>query len=89
MRGHHDAKIQETPLTVAGITVRDQTGKLVYARLLWAVIVGSWPSNWLITNSWYNYHIRFDAENFFRFGKLKMLLVGYQSSETLNEENRM
>ena len=89
MRGHHDAKIQETPLMVARISVRDQTGELVYTRPLWTVTVGSWPNNWPITNIWYNYHTRFDAEHFFRFGKSKMLLVSYQSSETLNEENWM
>ena len=33
MCGHYDAKIQETPLMVARITVRDQTGELVYARI--------------------------------------------------------
>jgi hypothetical protein len=87
MRGHHDAKIQETPLMVARITVRNQVGDLVYARPLWTVISGSWPSNWPITYIWYDYHIRFDAEHFFRFGKSKILLVDYQSSETLNEEN--
>ena len=87
MRGHHDAKIQEIPLMAARVTVRNQAGELVYARPLWTVIVGSWPSNWPIMNIWYNYHIRFDAEHFFRFGKSKMLLVGYQSSEMLNEEN--
>ena len=74
---------------IARITVRDQTGELVYARPLWTVTVGSWPGNWSITNIWYNYHIRFDAEHFFRFGKSKILLAGYQSSETLNEENWM
>ena len=71
------------------LQVRDQNGELVYARPLWTVTVGSWPNNWPITNIWYNYHIRFDAEHFFRFGKSKMLLIGYQSSETLNEENWM
>ena len=71
----------------ARVTVRNQAGELVYVRPLWTVIVESWPSNWPIINIWYNYHIRFDAEHFFRFGKSKMLLVSYQSSEMLNEEN--
>lgn len=87
MRGHHDAKIQETPLMVSRITVRNQAGELVYVRPLWTVIVGSWPSSWPITNIWYNYHIRFDAEHFFRFGKSHLLLVDYQSCYSLNEEN--
>lgn len=87
MRGHHDAKIQETPLMVSKVTVRNQAGDLVYARPLWTVIVGSWPSNWPITNIWYNYHTRFDAEHFFRFGKSNLLLVDYQSCHSLNEEN--
>ena len=87
MRGHDDAKIQETPLMVARITVRNQLGELVYARPVWTVIVGSWSSDWPITNIWYNYQTRFDAEHFFRFGKSNILLVDYQPSETLNEEN--
>lgn len=87
MSGHHDAKIQETPLMVARITVRDQSGDLVYARALWTVIAGVWSSDWPITYIWDNYHLRFDAEHFFRFGKSHLLLVDHQSPITLNEEN--
>ena len=87
MSGHHDAKIQETPLMVARITVRDQSGELVYARALWTVIAGVWPTDWPITHIWDNYHLRFDAEHFFRFGKSHLLLVDHQSSIALNEEN--
>ena len=87
MRGHTDAKIQTTPIMVARITVRNQSGELVYARPLWTMIVGSWPSDWAITDIWHDYRLRFDAEHFFRFGKSRLLLVNYQSPDVLNEEN--
>jgi hypothetical protein len=87
MRGNNDAKIQTTPIMVARITVKNQTGDLVYARPLWTMVVGSWPSDWPITYIWHDYHLRFDVEHFFRFGKSRLLLVNYQSPEVLNEEN--
>lgn len=87
MRGHNDAKVHTTPMMVARITVRNQAGGLVYTRPLWIVIVGVWPSYWPITYIWHDYHARFDVEHFFRFGKSHLLLVKYQSAETLNEEN--
>ena len=87
MRGHHDAKIQEEPLIVARITVKNESGDLVYARPLWTVVVGLWPSDWPITYIWDNYRLRFDAEHFFRFGKSHLLLANYQSPLVLNEEN--
>jgi hypothetical protein len=87
MRGNNDAKIQTAPIMVARITVKNQAGDLIYARPLWTMIVGLWPSDWPITNIWHDYRLRFDAEHFFRFGKSRLLLVNYQSPDVLNEEN--
>jgi len=87
MRGHNDAPIQAVPMMAIKITVTNQNNELVYKRPLWLIVVGDWPHDWSITESWYSYNHRFDLEHYFRFGKNRLLLSNYQSPKVLNEEN--
>jgi hypothetical protein len=89
MRGHKDAHIQHIPLTVVRITVSDKDGKEIYKNPLWLLMVGNWPIHWLISKYWHFYCARFDIEHYFRFGKQRLLMVAFQTSETINEENWM
>jgi len=89
MRGHKDAKIQKTPLTVIRITVSDKDGKEIYKNPLWLLMVGDWPIEWFINKYWHFYCARFDIEHYFRFGKQRLLMIAFQTSEIINEENWM
>lgn len=89
MRGHRDAPIQNTPITAIRIMVSDKAGKAIYKNPLWLVMVGNWPIHWFISQYWYFYCARFDIEHYFRFGKQRLLMVNFQTSETINEENWM
>lgn len=89
MRGHKDAQIQHTPLTLVRITVSDKDGKAIYKNPLWLIMVGNWPIDWFIERYWYFYCARFDIEHYFRFGKQRLLMSSFQTPETSNEENWM
>ena len=89
MRGHNDTSIQHTKLTLVRIHVSDKDGKDIYKKPLWLLMVGNWPMHWFICKFWYFYCARFDIEHYFRFGKQRLLMSSFQTSETSNEENWM
>lgn len=74
------------PLRVLQVTVKDKNGKSVYQRPLWLVVTGKQCGVLRLADIWEAYRQRFDVEHFFRFGKRRLLLVSYQTTETTHEE---
>jgi hypothetical protein len=89
IRGHNDTSIQHRSLTLVRINVSDKDGQDIYKNPLWLLMVGNWPMHWFICKYWYFYCARFDIEHYFRFGKQRLLMSSFQTSETSNEENWM
>lgn len=87
MRGKRDAPMYERPLDLIRCTVTDEHGKAVFRRPMWLVVVGKRRREITLVEVYEAYRQRFDLEHFFRFGKNKLLLDKYQTTEVEHEEN--
>ena len=75
------------PFTLVRIVRYDQAGKLACKRPLWLIVVGHRREALTLLDIYQAYGQRFNLEHFFRFGKQKLCLVQFQTSEDQREEN--
>ncbi len=87
MRGKKNIPMHKHPFTVLRITVEDKTGNPVYRKPMWLIIFGDHRDVITVEDAYNAYRQRFDLEHLFRFGKTKLLMDSYQTSETEHEEN--
>ena len=87
MRGKHDLPMHKHPFTLARIVISDATGNAVFKRPLWLIAVGKRRQELTLADIYSAYRQRYDLEHFFRYGKQKLLLAGYQTAEVRHEEN--
>ncbi len=74
------------PFTLVRIVRYDQAGKPACKHPLWLIVMGARRHELTLTHLYQAYVTRFDIEHFFRFGKQKLLLVGFQTPEVAHEE---
>lgn len=87
MRGSKTYKGYDHPMTVARVTAYNEAGKPIYRRPLWIAALGERRDEISAFEIFDYYLSRYDIEHFFRFGKDKLLLDGYQTPESEHEEN--
>jgi hypothetical protein len=87
MQGSKEERTHQHPFDLLRVTVTDKTGKPVYRRPLWVIIVGARRREVRSKDAHIAYGRRYDIEHFFRFGKQRLQLVNSQTSETRHEEN--
>jgi len=87
MRGKHELPMHEHPFTLARIAISDAKGNAVFKRPLWLIVVGKRRQELTLADIYNAYRQRYDLEHFFRYGKQKLLLTGYQTAEVRHEEN--
>jgi hypothetical protein len=87
MRGKRDIPMHKHPLTLICITVNSESGKPVFKRPLWLIIIGKRRGEISLTEAYHAYRQRYDLEHFFRFGKNRLLMASYQTPETEHEES--
>ncbi len=87
MRGKKNIPMHKHPFTVLRITVEDKDGNPVYRKPMQLIIFGDRRDEITVEDAYNAYRQRFDMEHFFRFGKTKLLMDSYQTSETEHEEN--
>ncbi len=95
LRGWHNLRMTGTkacpmhhyPFTLIKAEVRDETGKLVFERPLWLIVIGPRRAEVSLIEAWAAYGQRVDLEHFFRFGKQKLLFTAYQTPDVEHEEN--
>ena len=79
--------MNEYPFTLVRIVRYDENGQPLHKRPLWLLVMGE-RRHELSGQACYDaYGERFDIEHFFRFGKQKLLMTGFQTPETTSEEN--
>jgi hypothetical protein len=89
MRGHcrpQPLPMHNYPFTLVCITRYDETGKPVFKRPLWLLVMGDRRAELSLLHIYQAYATRFDLEHFFRFGKQKLLLTQFQTPEVFREE---
>ena len=74
------------PFTLVQVVRYDEAGNLACKRPLWLLAIGEYRVKLSATDIYEAYTQRFDHEHFFRFGKQKMLLDGFQTPEDNREE---
>lgn len=87
MRGGKNIPMHQRPFNLLRISVKDDNGKPVFIRPLWLIVTGERRHEISPAQSYDAYRQRYDIEHFFRFGKQKLLLNAYQTSDVCHEEN--
>ncbi len=87
MRGKKNIPMHKHPFTVLRITVEDTDSCPVFRKPMQLIIFGDRRDVITVKDAYYAYRQRFDTEHFFRFGKTKLFMDSYQTSETEHEEN--
>jgi hypothetical protein len=87
MRGGKNIPMHQLPFNLLRVSVTDENGQLVFIRPLWLIVMGELRHKLSPAQIYDAYRQRYDIEHFFRFGKQKLLLNAYQTSEVCQEEN--
>ncbi len=74
------------PFTLVQVIRYDAKGKLASKRPMWLLAIGERRRELSAQDIYEAYGQRYDLEHFFRFGKQKMLLAGFQTPEDVREE---
>lgn len=80
-------RMHRYPFTLVRIIILDQDEKPIYQHPLWLLVVGERRHELGLEDIHQAYAQRSDLEHFFRFGKQKLLLASFQTSEVSREEN--
>jgi hypothetical protein len=87
MRGMKNIPMHKYPFTLLRIIVKDSKGKQVFNHPLWLIIIGERRREISLLDAYEGFRQRYDLEHFFRFGKNKLLLTSYQTSDVEREES--
>jgi hypothetical protein len=87
MRGKRDAPLHRHPFTLVRITRYNEAGQPMFKRPLWLLVMGERRGELTLEQIYLAYQARFDIEHFFRFGKQKLLMTSFQTTEVEREEN--
>jgi hypothetical protein len=90
MRGQRKPKelpMHRYPFTLVRIVFYDQDGKPAFRHPLWLIVVGQRRRELNAFEVYHAYSRRYDLEHFFRFGKQKLLLTGFQTPDAEREES--
>lgn len=79
--------MHEHPFTLVRIVRYDKDGNPAFKNPLWLIVMGERRHELTLEHIYQAYTCRFDIEHFFRFGKQKLLLVGFQTPKVACEEN--
>ena len=78
--------MERYPFTLVQVVRYDADGNLACKQPLWLLAIGDARDQLSATDIYTAYKQRFDHEHFFRFGKQKMLLTGFQTPDEGREE---
>ncbi len=87
LRGKRNLPMHRYPFTFIRGTVTDQDGRAVFQRPQWLIVFGQRRREITAQHAWDAYRQRYDLEHFFRFGKQRLLMAGYQTPVVEHEEN--
>ena len=74
------------PFTLVQVIRYDEAGNLACQRPMWLLAIGQYRHELSAQDIYEAYKQRYDHEHFFRFGKQKMLLDGFQTPDDNREE---
>jgi hypothetical protein len=78
--------MEKYPFRLVRITLLDEQGKSTFTNPVWVIVVGNRRHELTLQQIAEDYLARSNLEHFFRFGKQKLLMDGFQTPETAREE---
>jgi len=87
MRGGKNIHMHQLPFNLLRVSVTDENEQPIFIRPLWLIVTGERRHEISPAQAYDAYRQRYDIEHFFRFGKQKLLLNAYQTSDVRHEEN--
>jgi hypothetical protein len=87
MKGKRDYPMHNRPFTLIRIRMLDADGRPVFRHTMWLVVVGEQRPQLSLLEVHQAYIQRYDLEHFFRFGKQRLLMAGYQTPDVEHEQN--
>lgn len=87
LRGSNEFKGYDHPFNLYQICVFDaKTNKKLFKRPMWLAVDGDQRHELDAKSVYESYRQRYDIEHFFRFGKQKLLMDGFQTPDVIHEE---
>ena len=87
LRGSNEFKGYNHPFNLYQICVFDaKTNKKLFKRPMWLAVDGNRRNELDAKTVYESYRQRYDIEHFFRFGKQKLLMAGFQTPDVIHEE---
>jgi len=87
VRGSRNFQSSKHPLNIHQIEVFNEAGEMLFKRPLWVAVFGKLRDKISLEDAYTQYRSRYDTEHLFRFGKTKLLMDKFQTSEVTHEEN--
>lgn len=88
IRGENERSTYDKPFRLVKIElVHPRTGEAIYKRPMWIAVFGKRRKELTLPQIFEGYKNRFDIEHFFSFGKKKLLLNNYLTSEVEHFDN--
>ncbi len=87
VRGSRNYRSSKHPLNIQQVEVFNEAGEQLFKRPLWIAVFGKRRHEISLEDTYNQYRSRYDIEHLFRFGKTKLLMDKFQTSEVEHEEN--
>lgn len=88
-RGSKGYTMSEIPMNFVKVEVYNENGTRKYARDLWLEVVGERRNEISLVQAYLQYKGRFDIEHLFKFGKSKLLMDKFQTTNPQKDEDFM
>ena len=86
-RGSKDYKMSHVEVNFVKVEIVKENGHRKYDRDLWIEVVGKKKDKISLKDVYLHYKSRFNIEHFLKFGKSKLLMDKFQSSDPKKDEN--
>lgn len=87
VRGSQSYQSSKHPLNIHQVEVFNESGERLFKRPLWIAVFGKLRHEISLEEAYAQYCSRYDTEHLFRFGKTKLLMDKFQTSEVEHEES--
>lgn len=88
-RGSKEYKMSEIEMNFVKVEIFKENGEKKYNRDLWIIVLGEARAKVTLKDVYYEYKDRFDIEHLLKFGKSKLLMDKFQSSDPKRDEDFM
>ena len=86
IRDKNNISLHKNPFTLVKIRLFDENDKQVF-KTMWLMVTGKRRKELSLSQIFYSYKQRYDIEHFFKFGKNRLLMDKFQTTDVKHEES--